>query len=93
MCVSHPFIHSSVSEHLSCFRILAVVNSAAVKVGMRLSFQTIFFSGYMPRSNYCPLFKEAFLVEKKIVDFSKCLLSASLNQDGFVLICHSVSRK
>ena len=28
------FIHSSVDEHLGCFHVLAVVNSAAVNIGV-----------------------------------------------------------
>ena len=31
------FIHSSVDKHLSCFRVLAVVNSAAVIIGVNAS--------------------------------------------------------
>ena len=44
------FIHSSVDGHLGCFHVLAIVNSAAMNIGMRVSFRTMFFSGYMPRS-------------------------------------------
>ena len=44
------FIHSSVSGHLSCFHVLAIVNSAAMNVGVHVSFQIIVLSGYMPRS-------------------------------------------
>ena len=45
------FIHSSGDGHLGCFHVLAIVNSAAMKVGVHVSFQTMFFSGgYMPRS-------------------------------------------
>ena len=44
------FIHSSISEHLGCFHVLAIVNSAAVNIGVYVSFQIIVLSGYMPRS-------------------------------------------
>ena len=44
------FIHSFVDEHLGCFCVLAIVNSAAVSIGVYVSFQVLFFSGYMPRS-------------------------------------------
>ena len=44
------FIHSSVDGHLSCFRVLAIVNSAAVNTGVHISFQIMLFSGYISRS-------------------------------------------
>ena len=44
------FIHSSGDAHLGCFHILATVNSAAVKIGMCVSFRIIIFSQYIPRS-------------------------------------------
>ena len=44
------FIHSSVDGHLGCFHVLAIVNSAAVNIGVHVSFQIMVFSGYMPRS-------------------------------------------
>ena len=45
MCI---FIHSSVNGHLGCFRVLAVVNSAAVTSGLHVSFSILVSSGYMP---------------------------------------------
>ena len=47
--VYHIFIHSSVDGHFGCFRVLAIVNSAAVNIGVRVSFRIMVFSGYMPR--------------------------------------------
>ena len=44
------FIHSSVSGHLGCFHVLAIVNSVVVNVEVRVSFWIIFIFGYMPRS-------------------------------------------
>ena len=53
------FIHSSVDghlpcsrllEHLGCFHVLTIVNSAAMNNGIHVSFSTLVSSGYMPRS-------------------------------------------
>ena len=44
------YIHSSISGHLGCFRVLAIVNSAAMNNGIRVSFSILVSSGYMPKS-------------------------------------------
>ena len=41
---------SSVSGHLGCFHILAIVNSAAMNNGIHGSFSALVSSGYVPRS-------------------------------------------
>ena len=44
------FIHSSVNGHLGCFHDLAIVNSAAINIGLHVSFWIMVFSGYLPSS-------------------------------------------
>ena len=43
-------IHSSVNGHLGCFPVLAIVNSAAMNIGVHVSLWIRVLSGYMPRS-------------------------------------------
>ena len=44
------FIHLSVSGHLGCFHVIAMVNSAAVNSGVHVSLSVLVSSGYMPSS-------------------------------------------
>ena len=44
------FIHSSVNGHLGCFHVLAIVNSAAMNIGVHVSFSVWVSSGYMLRN-------------------------------------------
>ena len=50
------FIHSSVDGQLDCFHVLAVVNSAAVIIGVSIYFQVIVIFGYMPMSGVAGLY-------------------------------------
>ena len=43
------FINSSINGHLGCFHVLAIVNSAAMNIGVHVSFSTLVSSGYMTR--------------------------------------------
>ena len=44
------FTHSSADGPLGCFHVLAIVNSAAMNIGVHVSFWTMVFSGYVPRN-------------------------------------------
>ena len=47
------FSHFSIVEHLGCFPVMAIINSAAMNFGVHVSFWIMFlffFSGYMPSS-------------------------------------------
>ena len=48
ICDHILFIHLSVDGRLDCFCVLAIVNSAAMNIGVHVSFRIVFFSEYMP---------------------------------------------
>ena len=56
------FIHSSLDGHFGCFHVLAIVNSAAVNIGVHMSFRIMVFSGYMLRSGIAGSYGSSVLI-------------------------------
>ena len=46
----HDFTDFSVGGHLGSSYVLAIINSAAMNIEVRVSFRVRYFSGYMPSS-------------------------------------------
>ena len=56
MCIVPPLIHSTADGHLSCFCVLAIVNSAAVNTGVHVSLSILVSSVCMPSSGIAGLY-------------------------------------
>ena len=67
----HNIIHSSVDGHLGCFHVLAIINSAAMNIGIHMSFSIFLSSGYKPSSGIAGLYGGFIAVFFK--DFPYCL--------------------
>ena len=68
------FIHSSVNRHLGCFHIVAIVNSAAINIGVHVSFSILVSSGYMPSSG----------IARSYGDFIPSFLKKSVFHIGYI---------
>ena len=64
------FIHPSVDGHLGCFYILAIVNSAAMNIGVHVSFLIIVLSGYMSRSGIAGSYANSLVLGGTSILFS-----------------------
>ena len=53
-------IQSSVDGQLYCLHVLAIVNSAAVNMGVRVSFSRKVMTGYMPKMTHLLHLKEKY---------------------------------
>ena len=82
--MSHSlFFRSSVNGHLGCFHVLAIVNSAAVNIGVHVSFSVLVSPGYMLRSGIAESyggFIPSFLRDLHTIFRSGCISFHSYQQ-------------
>ena len=73
----HSFIiYSSVDRHLCYFHVLAIVNSAAINIGVCMSFSILVSLGYMPSSEIAGSyggFSSSFLQNLHAIFHSGCI--------------------
>ena len=88
------FICLSVDGHLGCFHVLAIVNSAAMNIGVHVSLSIMVSGGYMPSSGvvgFMIVLLLVFLMNLHTVLYSGCLSLHSTNSiKGFPFL-HTLS--
>ena len=76
----HSFlIHSSVSGHLGCFRVLGIVDSAALNIGVPVAFRIVAFSGYLPNSGIAGSYGSFILSSFSLRNLCTVLHSGCIN--------------
>ena len=80
--------------HIGCLHVLTVVNSAAVNIGVHVSFQIMIFSKYMPRSGITESYgRSIFIFLRNLILFliAAVLIYIPTNSVGGFLFLHTIS--
>ena len=69
VCMYHIFIHSSVNGYLGCFHVLAIINNAAVNIGVHVSFFFLHISFWISVFGFLDKYPEVKLLDHVVVLF------------------------
>ena len=84
----HSFIHSSVNGHPDCFHVLAIVNSAAVNIGVHVSFSILVSSGYMPRNGIAGSYGITDSMDMSLSELQELVM----DREAWRAVIHGVSK-
>ena len=88
------FIHSSVIEHLGCFSVLAIVNSASANTGVHVSLRIVVSLGFVPWRGIVGHMVVLSLVFKEIFTlFSIVAVSAYIPTNSDATLLHPCLRR
>ena len=86
----HSFlIHLSADGHLGCFRVLAIINSAAMNIGVHVSLSDLVSSVCMPRSGIAGSYGSSissFLRISRLFSIAAILVCIPTNSVKFSLV-------
>ena len=69
---SPHLIHSSADGHLGCFHVLAIINSAAMNIGVHVSLSDLVSSVCMPRSGIAGSYGSSISIFKRPMYYFLC---------------------
>ena len=82
----HSFlIHLSADGPLGCFHVLAIVNSAAMNIGVHVSLSDLVSSVCMPRSGIAVSYNFLTLKHRRILNLKSVFLMPNIKSENLML--------